>query len=287
MYRLLSLLLTAAFGAAGCTIHQGRPDGPAPLRVDSSYQIRRDQVFTPPGWPKALLADVYVPEGEGPFPAVLVIHGGGWESGDRAQVKGLAERIARRGYVVVNTTYRLAPGAIFPAQLQDVQQAVLWMRAQAATYQIDPTRIGAFGYSAGAHLAALLGGIGEAGPLGQPGAAIKAVVAGGTPTDLSKWPAGKLVPQFIGGNRSQKPAEYRAASPVSYVNAGDPPVFLYHGGADALVPIDHAEDYQKLLAAADVPNELFVLRGRGHILAFLTDGPAVDAALTFLDRHLR
>lgn len=287
MYRLLSLLLTAAFGATGCTIHQGRPDGPAPLRVDSSYQIRRDQVFTPPGWPKALLADVYVPEGEGPFPAVLVIHGGGWESGDRAQVKGLAERIARRGYVAVNTTYRLAPGAIFPAQLQDVQQAVLWMRAQAATYRIDPTRIGAFGYSAGAHLAALLGGIGEAGPLGQPGAAIKAVVAGGTPTDLSKWPAGKLVPQFIGGNRSQKPAEYRAASPVSYVNAGNPPVFLYHGGADALVPIDHAEDYQKLLAAADVPNELFVLRGRGHILAFLTDGPAVDAALTFLDRHLR
>lgn len=287
MYRLLSLLLTAAFGATGCTIHQGRPDGPAPLRVDSSYQIRRDQVFTPPGWPAALLADVYVPEGEGPFPAVLVIHGGGWESGDRAQVKGLAERIARRGYVAVNTTYRLAPGAIFPAQLQDVQQAVLWMRAQAATYRIDPTRIGAFGYSAGAHLAALLGGIGEAGPLGQPGAAIKAVVAGGTPTDLSKWPAGKLVPQFIGGNRSQKPAEYRAASPVSYVNAGDPPVFLYHGGADALVPIDHAEDYQKLLAAADVPNELFVLRGRGHILAFLTDGPAVDAALTFLDRHLR
>ncbi|SHG86131.1 Acetyl esterase/lipase [Hydrocarboniphaga daqingensis] len=287
MYRLLSLLLTAAFGATGCTIHQGRPDGPAPLRIDSSYQIRRDQVFTPPGWPAALLADVYVPEGEGPFPAVLVIHGGGWESGDRAQVKGLAERIARRGYVAVNTTYRLAPGAIFPAQLQDVQQAVLWMRAQAATYRIDPTRIGAFGYSAGAHLAALLGGIGEAGPLGQPGAAIKAVVAGGTPTDLSKWPAGKLVPQFIGGNRSQKPAEYRAASPVSYVNAGDPPVFLYHGGADALVPIDHAEDYQKLLAAADVPNELFVLRGRGHILAFLTDGPAVDAALTFLDRHLR
>jgi len=287
LYRLLSLLLTAAFGATGCTIHQGRPDGPAPLRIDSSYQIRRDQVFTPPGWPAALLADVYVPEGEGPFPAVLVIHGGGWESGDRAQVKGLAERIARRGYVAVNTTYRLAPGAIFPAQLQDVQQAVLWMRAQAATYRIDPTRIGAFGYSAGAHLAALLGGIGEAGPLGQPGAAIKAVVAGGTPTDLSKWPAGKLVPQFIGGNRSQKPAEYRAASPVSYVNAGDPPVFLYHGGADALVPIDHAEDYQKLLAAADVPNELFVLRGRGHILAFLTDGPAVDAALTFLDRHLR
>lgn len=287
MLRFLSLLFGALFGAVGCTTYQGRPEGPAAQRVDTEYQVRRDQVFTPPGWPQALKADVYVPQGEGPFPAVLVIHGGGWDSGDRDQVAGIARRLAKRGYVAVNTQYRLAPGAIYPAQLQDVQQAVLWMRANAAEYQIDPTRIASFGYSAGAHLAALLGGVGENGPLGKPGAAVQAVVAGGTPTDLTKWPAGKLVPQLIGGDRAHKLAEYKAASPVSYVNAGDPPVFLYHGGADTLVPIDHAEDYKQLLDAAGVPCELFVLRGRGHILAFLTDGPAVEAAIGFLDRHLR
>ncbi|WP_428311635.1 alpha/beta hydrolase fold domain-containing protein [Hydrocarboniphaga sp.] len=287
MLRFLSLLFGALFGTVGCTTYQGRPEGPAPQRVDTEYQLRRDQVFTPPGWPQALKADVYLPEGRGPFPAVLVIHGGGWDSGDRDQVAGIAKRLAKRGYVAVNTQYRLAPGAIYPAQLQDVQQAVLWMRANAAEYHIDPTRIASFGYSAGAHLAALLGGVGETGPLGKPGAAVQAVVAGGTPTDLTKWPAGKLVPQLIGGDRAHKLAEYKAASPVSYVNAGDPPVFLYHGGADKLVPIDHAEDYKQLLDAAGVPCELFVLRGRGHILAFLTDGPAVEAAIGFLDRHLR
>ncbi|MDB5972294.1 MAG: Acetyl esterase/lipase [Hydrocarboniphaga sp.] len=287
MLRFLSLLLGALFGAAGCTSYQGRPGGLAPQRVDTDYEVRRDVVFTPPDWPQALKADVYVPKGKGPFPAVLVIHGGGWDSGDREQVAGIARRVAARGYVAVNATYRLAPGSISPAQFQDVQQAVLWMRANAAVYRIDPQRIAAFGYSAGAHLAALLGGIGESGPLGKPGAAVQAVVAGGTPTDLSKWPAGKLVPQLIGGDRAHKPAEYQAASPVTCVDAGDPPVFLYHGGMDSLVPIDHAEDYKALLDAAGVPCELFVLRGRGHILAFLSDGPAVEAGIEFLDRYLR
>jgi acetyl esterase/lipase len=287
LLRLFAGLLLAVFGAAACTTHQGRPDTPEPPRVESDYQLHRDLVFTPGGWPQPQQADVYVPRGAGPFPAVLVIHGGGWQKGDRDQMASIARRLAGRGYVAVNITYRLAPAFIFPAQLQDVQQAVLWMRAHAAEYRIDSRHIGAFGYSAGAHLAALLGGIGESGPLGQPGAAIQAVVAGGTPTDLSKWSGGTLVPQLIGGDRAHKAAEFRAASPVSYVDAGDPPVFLYHGGSDSLVPIDHAQEYKQLLDAAGVPCELFVLRGRGHILAFLSDGAAVDAALEFLDRYLR
>lgn len=272
---------------SACTRHAGRPAAPPPPPVSTAYDLRRDQVITPADWPQTLLADVYRPRGAGPFPAVLVIHGGGWESGDRAQVESIARRVAARGYVVVNTTYRLAPAWRFPAPLQDVQQAVVWMRANAATLDIDPEHIGAFGYSAGAQLVALLGGIGADDPLGRPGAAVQAVVAGGTPTDLGKWAEGRLVEQFLGGKRAERPAEYRAASPLSYVSAGDPPVFLYHGAADTLVPPDHATDYAAALAAAGVPHELFLLRGRGHILAFLTDGAAVDAALEFLDRWLR
>src|SRR3546814_16292673 len=92
------------------------------------------------------------------FPAVLVLYGGGWEHGDRKQLSSIAKDLARRGYVAVASTYRLAPEYIFPAQLRDVQLAVRWMRAQSADYHIDGTRIGVWGYSAGAHLAALLGG---------------------------------------------------------------------------------------------------------------------------------
>jgi acetyl esterase/lipase len=280
-------LIALAVLSTACSTHLGKPGTPGPAPVQTHYERVRDQVFTPADWPKPLLADVYVPEGAGPFPAVLVIHGGGWESGDRDQVKSIAKRLASRGFVAVNVTYRLVPEAIFPAQLQDVQQAVLWTRANAQRFHIDPKRIGAFGYSAGAHLAALLGGIGDQPPLGKPGLAIQAVVGGGTPTDLTRSTGGGLVPRFLGGSVEQKPAAYRDASPINHVNAGDPPVFLYHGGGDSLVSIDHAEDYEKALQAAGVPTELYVLRGRGHIGAFLTDGSAVDAAIDFLDRYLR
>lgn len=287
MIRRLSMVFGALF-AGGCTIHQGKPDLPAPPPVHTGYTIARDVLFSPPDWPQPLLADVYRPKGTGPFPAVLVLYGGGWEHGDRKQLSSIAKSLAKRGYVAVASTYRLAPEYVWPAQLQDVQLAVHWMRGNAAgQYAIDPSRIGVWGYSAGAHLAALLGGINADDPLGEPGTQVSAVVAGGTPSDLTKFPGGTLVPQFIGGTRDEKLDTYKAASPVTYVSAGDPPVFLYHGGMDHLVPLDHATDYKAKLDAAGVPNELMILRGRGHIIAFLTDGAAVDAGLIFLDRHLR
>ena len=113
------------------------------------------------------------------------------------------------------------------------------------------------------------------------------MVAGGTPADLCKYEGDKLVLQFLGGSLEQVPRRFAEASPVTRMRRGDPPVFLYHGGLDTLVPVDHAEDYQQALQAAEVPNELLRLRCRGHIGAFLTDGAVIDAALMFLDRHFR
>lgn len=279
----LVLACTAPLGwlLSGCSTHQNKPADPTPAPVTTSFTIARDVVITPADWPQKLLADVYVPAGAGPWPGVLVIHGGGWNSGDREQVESIAERLAGRGYVAVNTTYRLSPQWRYPAQLEDMQLALRWMQAHAAGYRMRPERFGAFGYSAGAHLAALLGVVNEKGL--RP----SAVVAGGTPTDLSKYPGGTLVPTLIGGGRAQNLAAYQRASPITHVSAGDPPFFLYHGGIDRLVPLDHAEDFKTALDAAGVYNELFILRGRGHVTAFLSDGPAVDAAIQFLDRHLR
>ena len=279
--------ITGSLLASACTLHQGQPPGDAPPALKTSYTITRDVTISPPDWPQALPADLYHPDGPGPFPAVLVLYGGGWRSGERTQLESIARALASRGYVALASTYRLAPAFTFPAQLRDVQLAVRWMRAHAQAQAIDPQRIGAWGYSAGAHLAALLGGIGPGDALYEPGTRIAAVVAGGTPSDLTKFTGGTLVPQFIGGTHDEKLEQFRAASPVHYVSADDPPVFLYHGGFDRLVPPDQATDYRTLLDAAGVPNELLILRGRGHITAFLTDGAAVDAGLEFLDRHLR
>lgn len=266
----------------GCSSHLGQPETPAPAPLVTAYDVQRDLVFTPDGWPQRLQADLYRPRGDGPWPGVLLIHGGGWEGGNRAQVQSLAERLAKRGFVVVNTTYRLAPDWRYPAQIEDVRLAYRWMRTQAGTWGLHPDRIGTWGYSAGAHLAALLGTL-PAGTDGRP----QAIVAGGIPSDLTKFRGGKLVPQFLGATLQQAPAVFRDASPFHHVSADDPPHFLYHGGADRLVPVDHAQDYHAALAAAGVESELFILRGRGHIGAFLTDGPAFKAGAAFLDRVLR
>ncbi|MGH8442367.1 MAG: alpha/beta hydrolase fold domain-containing protein [Nevskiaceae bacterium] len=280
------LLLTLA--CTGCSQHAGKPSQPGPAPVHVEFEISRDLTYTPVDWPKPLLADVYRPLGAGPFPSVLLLHGGAWKRGDRDQVEGLAGRIAERGYLVVSATYRLVPEHVWPTQLRDVQQALRWMHSsEGAARGVDPARIGTFGYSAGGHLAALLGGMADEPQGSGPGLAVKAVVAGGTPSDLPAFCDGKLVPAFIGKPCTAALQSYQDASPIRHVSTGDPPVFIYHGGFDTLVPIDQAERYKAALDAAGVTTEFFVIRGHGHITAFLVDGAAVDAALDFLDRYLR
>jgi acetyl esterase/lipase len=291
MLRLLSTaLLPVAVLTSSCARHAGKPDAAPTPRLKLDWTVQRDLSFTPPDWPKPLLADLYTPSGSAPpggWPAVVMIHGGGWSSGDREQVEGIARRVTMRGYVTLNITYRLAPESIFPAQVIDVQQAVRWLRGHAADYHVDPQRIGAWGYSAGAHLAAMLGGMSEGDRLYQPGAEVKAVVAGGIPSDLRKFHGGTIVPKFLGERWTENSVAFRESSPAAYVTPGDPPVFLYHGGWDQLVPFDQASDYKAALDTAGVPNELYELRGLGHITAFLMDGEAVQRGLDFLDRHLR
>jgi acetyl esterase/lipase len=285
MHYLLApaLLALTSFALAACSSHLHKPAA-EPVRAAAAlpYSVERDLIYTPSGWPQALKADLYRPQAPGLRAAVLLIHGGGWAAPDRrAQMAGIAEDLAARGYLVLNASYRFAPEHQHPAQLQDMQAAIAWLRSHASRLSIDPARIGAFGYSAGGHLAALLGAVDA-----KPEHRLHAVVAGGAPTDLRKYAGGSLVPNFLGGSQAQVPQQFADASPVRHVSADDPPVFLYHGGLDTLVPLHHAKDYQEALDAAGVANELLVLRGRGHISAFLADGAARAAALNFLDRHL-
>ena len=278
----LGTLLAAAM-LAGCATHLGKPEPARAIpAVRTTFSVERDRVYSPPGWPETLRADIYRPGADGPRPAVLLIHGGGWAPPDRrSQMDSIAERLAARGYVVMNATYRLAPRHQHPAAVDDLRQALTWLRAQAGDLGARPDRVAAFGYSAGGHLATLLGALDA--PAGQR---IQAVVAGGAPTELAKWSNGKLVVRYLGGRPDEVPERYAAASPIRHVSADDPPVFLYHGTLDTVVPVDHATDYKAALDRAGVRNELYLERGRGHIAAFLFDGGAVDAALDFLDRSL-
>jgi acetyl esterase/lipase len=254
--------------------------------AQSRYRVDSNVVYTPPGWPVALAADIYVPDGRAPRPAVLVVHGGGWERRARDDMDGIAGRLAARGFVVMNVAYRFAPAHRFPAQLHDLQQAVRWMRSVGAGYGIDPRRIGAFGYSSGGHLAALLGTVSNGDPLDRPhGGAqtrLQAVVAGGMPSDLRKFAGGRLVPQFLGATRAENPALFAAASPILHVSSDDPPMFLYHGGGDRLVDVSHAEDMKRALDEAGVRTELRVVPLLGHVLTFLLARGTENEAMDFL-----
>lgn len=278
----LGALLGAAL-LAGCVTHLGKPTGASATEPTRTvFSVERDRIYSPPGWPETLRADLYRPIGEGQRPAVLLIHGGGWAPPDRrSQMTSIAERLAARGYVVMNATYRLAPKHQHPAAVDDLRQALAWLREQASELGARPDRVAAFGYSAGGHLAALLGTLDA--PADQR---IQAVVAGGAPTELAKWPDGKLVVRYLGGRPDEVPERYAAASPIRHVSADDPPVFLYHGALDMVVPLDHATDYKAALDRVGVRSELYIEGGRGHVAAFLLDGGAVDAAIDFLDRTL-
>ena len=119
--------------------------------TDAEFDVHEKVVYSTVADPELLL-DAFVPKEDGPHPAVLVVHGGAWKSGDRNQLRGYANLLAKRGFVCFAIDYRLAPQNKFPAQIEDCRAAVKWIRTHATDYKVSPDKIGAIGYSAGGHL---------------------------------------------------------------------------------------------------------------------------------------
>lgn len=241
-----------------------------------------------------LKADAYLPAGEGPFPGVVVVHGGAWYIGTRAQLSGVAQMLARHGMTAVTISYRLAPKHKFPAQIEDCKAAVRWMRAGAKQLKVDPERIGAFGYSAGAQLAALLGttdaddGLeGDVDLAIAPSTRVSAVVGGGAPCDFRTMPLDlQQLAFWLGGTRREVGEQYRLASPAAFVTADDPPMFFFHGENDDLVPIVSPQSMCRALQQVGVPAELYVVPRIGHNFAAM-DRTALAKSIAFLAKNLQ
>lgn len=240
-----------------------------------------------------LAADIYVPAGQGPFPGVLMVHGGGWVSGYREQMSHHARILAKNGFAVVTISYRLAPRFRFPDQLIDCRDALQWMREHAGQYKIDPGRMAGFGYSAGAQLICLLGyenqhrlGHLTVESSGESRSQLRAVIAGGTPCDLAKGTHGTLLLYvYLGGTSDQFPERYRQASPVAHLSAACPPSFFYHGEVDRLVPREGVLAMSSQLRDLGVRSEVYMVTGKGHIGAFHDDA-AIERAAEFLTEVL-
>ena len=288
---IISLLLALSSLSAGCHVHLGaEPESTTITHTDSEYEIDREVmsfVYSEPKWPQALRADLYLPQRSGPLPVVMVIHGGGWANRSRRDMTSISRVLAERGYAVMNLDYRFAPRYTYPAQLDDLQQARNWLAANAVRYQLDLDRVNAWGYSSGAHLAALLGSLEQSLALDQEQIMprLRAVVAGGIPADLRKYSNSPMVMRFMGGTLDDMPDRYAEASPLHHVSADDPPVFLYHGKLDTLVSEDQSIDYYDALMVAGVETELYLYHLHGHMSMFLFGGDAEERAMDFLDRN--
>lgn len=285
----LALLAASLLLLGGCYTHIGPRAENAERNGDYSIETVVENIeYTVPEWPQPLHADLYLPQKAGPHPVVLMIHGGGWANRSRDDMRGISRKLARSGYAVFNVSYRFAPSFTYPAQLHDIQQALAWIADNATTYDLDRGRVNAWGYSSGAHLAALIAGFDRASMTYASLAKlppIRSVVAGGIPSDLRKYSGSPIVMRFMGGDRHEMPQRYAEASPAYHVSAGDPPVFLYHGKLDFLVTPDQATDYFDTLRAAGVDAELYLHEWREHMTMFLFGGHAEQRAIEFLNRN--
>lgn len=257
------------------------------------------------GGSEELKLDMARPDGAGPFPAFVLIHGGGWSGGNRSNFHGLAIEAAKRGYVAVTISYRLTQpdqttklGKVpFPAQLNDCKCAVRWLRANADKYRVDQNRIAVGGGSAGGHLSLLVGLTdashkleGDGGHADQS-SRVQAVVNIFGPTDMAEcWKTSPDARPFIKGligEPEQAAAAYKAASPVTYISDDDPPVLTLHGDKDTLVPPSQAKLLDEKMKAAKAKHELLILAGAGHGFAGEAQKKSNEAMWSFLDKQLQ
>lgn len=258
---------------------------------------------------RPLLLDLVLPLDEPPVarPAILWIHGGGWSEGSR--LEGLENwccpLLAMNGFVAATVGYRLTPEAPFPAQLHDVKGAIRWLRANADRYGIDPGRIGAWGFSAGGHLAALAGTTGDVaqfeGEVGPQGCSsrVQALAAGSPATDLLRGGGAWLhrnheTIKLLFGGAEPGEQQLRAASPAHHVSPEAPPFLLAHGTRDQSAPFEQSVILRDALAKAGVDVELVPVEGALHNwLPRLSRFPGDDGirdfgplALAFFERRL-
>jgi acetyl esterase/lipase len=284
---------------------------PGPVTTGASAPAYADVPYAATS-PSQML-DVYLPDdGHGPYPTIVTIHGGAFAMGDKADGQQIPMLAALdRGYAVVPVNYRLSGEARFPAAIQDVKAAVRFLRANAATYGLDPDRIAAWGDSAGGYLAAMVGTTCGVKAFDDPGLgnasesdAVQAVIDWFGPIDFGTMDAqfqqsgsgqanhgeaSSPESQFLGVAVAGDPAKVEAADPETYISEDDPPFLIEHGTADGNVPVEQSEEFAaaltEVLGADKVTIKL--LPDAGHMdQAFMTP-ENIAVCLDWLDAQLR
>jgi len=280
---------------------EAKPPGVAqtvrPLLTPDEITVENDIEYANPDGQHLKLNMARPAKGEGAFPAIVCIHGGGFRAGDRNGYNDMIRQLARRGYVAVTVEYRLAPKYPFPAAVHDVKAAVRWLRANAKKYRVNPPEIGAMGGSAGANLAEMLGvteGVkmleGTEGNLDQS-SDVKAVVSYFGPTDFTKSygksvDAAEVLPLYLGGNLEKERLRHLQSSPLYWVNPSAAPTLCIHGTKDNYVADEQAHWFVDKMKASGAEAELLIMENAGHGFGGDDARRADEAMFKFFDSHL-
>lgn len=303
--------LPAVIALGGLAAALGEPPSELPENWLSHHlppgvEVRADLPYVTGGHERQRL-DLYLPaSGDAPRPLVVFVHGGGWLMGSKSDSPKALGKLLERGYVVASVGYRLSQHARFPAQIEDVEAAVRWLRAHADEYHLDPAHVGAVGPSAGGHLVALLGATGrmrefDVGEHLDQSSEVQAVVDYYGPTDFSQMQAHMLPnapvrhdtpdsaeARLIGG-AVEDPANRVAverSSPLHWLGADAPPFLIFHGDRDDVVPYQQSELLYAALVKLHVPVRFVTVHGAAHGWLFPTDQLG-DMVADFFEHYLR
>ena len=247
------------------------------------------------------LLDIYMPaKVEGKVPLVVFVHGGGWMANDKyadiGYMKKTVAEIVSNGYGLASIDYRHSTQAIFPAQIQDCNRAVSYLYDHAETYGFDIDRLALIGFSAGGHLASMMGLSNNDDMIDFYMAEtsrtfrFKAVVDFYGPSDLILFPGGddekSPVGLLIGAAPLDRPDLAKAASPVTYVDENDPPFLIIHGEKDDMVSPKHSHLLSAWLTVKGVENELIIVKDAPHYGEMFDVDEVRSRVVSFLNKHL-
>ena len=248
------------------------------------------------------MLDLYLPEGNGPFPVVVNIHPGGFFTGDKDMVPGTpGKAMLEAGYAIASINYRLSSEATFPAAVQDAKAAVRFLRANAAEYKLNPDKIAAFGQSAGGNLASMLGTSGDVAEFDDPSlgnagvsSRVQAVInwfgpndfavmdeqakaQGCSASDQTHSAADSPESKYLGAPVPTVPDLVNQANPITYITEDDPPFLVQKGDQDCTIAIENTKMLADALAAAGLDVRYDLLQGVGHGDGFGSTTPVFES----------
>jgi len=256
--------------------------------------------------------DIFLPNnGSGPFPVIMLIHGGAYKSGDKRDMLTNLADILDRGYAVVSVNYRLIDEAIFPAQIYDIKAAIRFIRANTSKYNIIPDKMATWGESAGGHLSALAGTSGDGSSLDDPSLGnsdqstkIQACVDWYGPINFLTMDdqfkqsgidgqvhnvATSSESLLIGKAITLAPDLVKKANPETYISTDDPPIYIQHGTKDIIVPVQQSTNfYNNLIKYVDSEKISYEsVQDAVHGDPYFRTKDNVDKVLNFLDKYLK